>query len=98
MSVREAYPKPKLPTSHYFFSLARGERMHTFALRPSLLWSIVALAPILAAWSVGASLFIAFHDQMLGAVVAREAEETGCACIFSEDFGKRDFLRPICGG
>ena len=74
MSVREAYPKPKLPTSHYFFSLARGERMHTFALRPSLLWSIVALAPILAAWSVGASLFIAFHDQMLGAVVAREAE------------------------
>jgi len=74
MSVREAYPKPRLPTSHYFFSLARGEKMRTFALRPALFWSILALTPILAVWSLGASLFIAFHDEMLGAVVAREAE------------------------
>ena len=74
MPVREAYPKPRLPTSHYFFSLARGDRMRTFALRPACLWAVLALAPILAAWSVGATLFIAFHDQMLGAVVAREAE------------------------
>jgi murein DD-endopeptidase MepM/ murein hydrolase activator NlpD len=74
MSVREAYRKPKLPTSHYFFSLARGDRMRTFALRPLVVWAILALAPILAAWSIGASLFIAFHDQMLAAVVAREAE------------------------
>ena len=74
MSVREAYPKPRLPTSHYFFSLARGESMRTFALRPGLFWSMLALAPILAVWSLGASLFIAFHDDMLGAIVAREAE------------------------
>ena len=74
MPVREAYPKPRLPTSHYFFSLARGDRMRTFALRPACLWAILALTPILGAWSVGATLFIAFHDQMLGAVVAREAE------------------------
>ena len=74
MSVREAYPKPRLPTSHYFFSLARGESMRTFALRPGVLWSILALAPILAVWSLGASLFLAFHDDMLGAIVARQAE------------------------
>jgi murein DD-endopeptidase MepM/ murein hydrolase activator NlpD len=74
MPVRESYPKPRLPTSHYFFSLARGDRMRTFALRPIALWAILAVTPIFAAWSAGATLFIAFHDQMLGAVVAREAE------------------------
>jgi murein DD-endopeptidase MepM/ murein hydrolase activator NlpD len=74
MAAREAYPKPKLPTSHYFFSLARGENMRTFALRPGLFWCILSLAPILAAWCVGATLYIAFHDDMLGALVAREAE------------------------
>jgi murein DD-endopeptidase MepM/ murein hydrolase activator NlpD len=74
MAVREAYPRPKLPTSHYFFSLARGENMRTFAVRPVLFWGILSLAPILAVWGFGASLFIAFHDDMLGAIVAREAE------------------------
>jgi murein DD-endopeptidase MepM/ murein hydrolase activator NlpD len=74
MSAPDAYPGPKLPTSHYFFSLARGENMRTFALRPSLVWCILSLGPILAAWSLGATLFIAFHDDMLGAIVAREAD------------------------
>ncbi|WP_158812919.1 M23 family metallopeptidase [Methylocapsa sp. S129] len=74
MAAPNAYPRPKLPTSHYFFSLARGESMRTFALRPALFWCIVSLTPILAVWSLSASLFIAFHDDMLGAIVAREAE------------------------
>jgi murein DD-endopeptidase MepM/ murein hydrolase activator NlpD len=74
MSLREAYPKPQLPNSHYFFSLARGEKIHTFALRPVVLWGLIALLPALALWSAGAGLFIAFHDDMLGALVARQAE------------------------
>jgi murein DD-endopeptidase MepM/ murein hydrolase activator NlpD len=74
MAVRDAYPKARLPTSHYFFSLAHGERIRTFALRPWLFWSLLTLMPILAIWSAGASLFIACHDDMLGAIVAREAE------------------------
>jgi murein DD-endopeptidase MepM/ murein hydrolase activator NlpD len=74
MSLRQAYPKPQLPNSHYFFSLARGENIRTFALRPALLWALLALAPLLAIWSVGASLFLAFHDDMLGTLVARQAE------------------------
>ena len=59
MSVRQAYPKPRLPTSHYFFSLARGEKMRTFALRPGVFWALLTLAPILAIWSLGATLYIA---------------------------------------
>ena len=74
MAVRDAYPRPKLPTSHYFFSLARGENMRTFAVRPVLFWCVLSLGPILAAWSLGATLFIIFHDDMLGAIVAREAD------------------------
>ncbi len=74
MSLREAYPKPQLPNSHYFFSLARGEKIRTFALRPATFWVLIALLPALALWSAGASLFIAFHDDMLGALVARQAE------------------------
>jgi murein DD-endopeptidase MepM/ murein hydrolase activator NlpD len=74
MAARNAYPKARLPTSHYFFSLARGERISTFALRPWLFWSLLTLMPIFGVWSVGASVFIACHDDMLGAIVAREAE------------------------
>src|ERR1700722_5332742 len=74
MLVRQAYPKPRVPTSHYFFSLARGKNMRTFALRPAVFWTILTLAPLLALWSLSASLYIALHDDMLGAIVAREAE------------------------
>jgi murein DD-endopeptidase MepM/ murein hydrolase activator NlpD len=48
--------------------------MHTFALRPGIFWSAVTAAPLLAAWALIASLYIGFHDDMLGAVVARQAE------------------------
>jgi murein DD-endopeptidase MepM/ murein hydrolase activator NlpD len=74
MSLREAYPKPQLPNSHYFFSLARGERIRTFALRPAMLWALIGLVPLLGLWSAGTTLFIAFHDDMLSALVARQAE------------------------
>lgn len=74
MSLRQSYPQPQLPNSHYFFSLARGENIRTYALRPALLWALVALVPALALWSAGSGLFLAFHDDMLGALVARQAE------------------------
>jgi len=74
MSLRDAYPKPQLPNSHYFFSLARGENIRTFALRPAMLWALLGVVPLLALWSAGSTVFIAFHDDMLTALVARQAE------------------------
>jgi murein DD-endopeptidase MepM/ murein hydrolase activator NlpD len=74
MALRDAYPRPRLPTSHYFVSLARGENMRTLTMRPLLLWGLLALAPLLGLWSVGATLFIAFHDDVLTAFVSRQAE------------------------
>ena len=44
MSLREGYPEPGLPTTHYFLSLSRGDAIRTVTLRPTGLWTIAALA------------------------------------------------------
>ena len=74
MSVRESFPRAKLPRSHYFLSVARGESVRTMACRPFALWSAAALLPLVLLWASAASLYIAFHDDMLGVYVARQAE------------------------
>ena len=74
MAQRDRYPRPTAPNSHYFFSLARGESIRTFAVRPFALWILAAVAPLLAAWAGAATLYVAFHDEMLGAMASRQAE------------------------
>ncbi len=74
MAPRDRFPQPKIPDSHYFFSLARGERIRTFAVRPFVLWGLAAVAPLLAVWAGAATLYVAFHDEMLNVMVSRQAE------------------------
>ena len=74
MSLRERHPRPGLPTSHYFFSLSRGDSIRTFMLRPAAMWTLVALAPLSLAWGVAATAYLAFHDDLMGAIVVRQAE------------------------
>ncbi len=74
MSLRERYPQPGLPTSHYFFSLSRGDSIRTFMLRPAALWALVAFAPLSLAWGAAAAAYLALHDDLIGAIVARQAE------------------------
>ena len=74
MSLREAYPKAKVPNSHFFFTLSRGERMRTFAFRPASLYAAASLIPLLAAWYLGATVYLIFRDDMLGAMMKRQAE------------------------
>ncbi len=74
MSIRDAYPRAQLPRSHYFVSIARGEGFRTFALRPFVIWAALSLLPLAMLWGAGATAFIAFHDDMIGAVLARQAE------------------------
>ncbi len=75
MSLRDAYPRPRLPPDrHYYFSVAHGEDLRTYSLRPVALWALTAVLPLLILWGAGATLFIAFHDDMLSALVARQAE------------------------
>ena len=74
MSSSDGLPRVQLPRSHYFLSVARGDSFRTFALRPVALWAALALAPLAMLWGAGATLYIAFHDDLLGVFLAREAE------------------------
>ncbi|HLW91367.1 MAG TPA: M23 family metallopeptidase [Roseiarcus sp.] len=74
MSLRDAYPRPRTVTLQYFFSSVRGDDLRTYALRPALLWTFGAVFVALAIWSVGSTLFILFHDDMLATLIARQAE------------------------
>ena len=74
MPIREKFPKAQLPRSHYFFSIGRGDSLRTFALRPLTLWAIIALLPLSLLWGGGATLYLAFHDEMLGIFLTHQIE------------------------
>ncbi|MGB3580546.1 MAG: M23 family peptidase, partial [Roseiarcus sp.] len=42
-------------------------------LRPAGLWAIAALTALLIVWASAVSAYIAFHDDLLSAVVTRQA-------------------------
>ena len=74
MSPRSRYPQPRLSTSHYFISLARGDRMHTLALRPWFLHGlgVASLGCLLLCLAAGGYLF--FRGDMVTALIMRQAE------------------------
>ena len=74
MSLRSSRPRPKAPRSQYFFSRASGENIRTVAVRPFALWSLIAVFAISLLWGGAAMLYVAFRDDMLGALAARQAE------------------------
>jgi murein DD-endopeptidase MepM/ murein hydrolase activator NlpD len=74
MPLRDFRTRPKSARTHYFLSHARGDAIRTVALRPIVVWLLVALAPISLVWGGGATLYLVFHDDMLGVLAARQAE------------------------
>jgi murein DD-endopeptidase MepM/ murein hydrolase activator NlpD len=74
MSTRERFPSAKLPRSHYFLTVSRGEKVRALAVRPSVAAIALAAVPLLAIWATGATAFIAFHDQVVAALVSRESQ------------------------
>ncbi len=72
MSLREE--EPALPTSHYFLSISRGDAIRTFMVRPAALWAIAALALIPLVLAAAATAYVALHDDLMGAIVARQAQ------------------------
>ena len=71
MSLREGYPQPGL---HYCLSFSRGEALRTVRLPPAGVWALAALAMLLFAWTAAVTLYVAFHDDVIGAILARQAE------------------------
>ena len=75
MSVRTHFPSAKQPDSHFFFTVARGERQKRFALRPGALYSLAAGLPLLGAIYLGATAYLFFRDDMVAALMARQARQ-----------------------
>jgi murein DD-endopeptidase MepM/ murein hydrolase activator NlpD len=74
MSLREDAPESGLPTTHYFLSLSHGDDIRTIMVRRAGFWAIAAIAALLFAWSGVVTAYLAFHDDLLRAVVARQSE------------------------
>ena len=65
--------RAQLPRSHFFITVARGHGARTFALRPYAIFALISLLPLALIWAGAATVYIAFHDDMLAAYLTREA-------------------------
>ena len=73
MSLREGYP-PGPPGPRYRLSLSRGDGVRMVSLGPASVWAIAGLVLLTFAWSAAVTLYVAFHDDLMGALLARQAE------------------------
>ncbi len=74
MSMREAMPKARISSSHYFVTLSRGESMRCFAIRPWVAFLAVAVTPVVMSVYLGASLYWVYRDDMLAGLMSRQTE------------------------
>jgi murein DD-endopeptidase MepM/ murein hydrolase activator NlpD len=74
MSLRANYPEARPPGSLYCFSLSRGDAIQSVRLGRAGLGAIAALALLSFAWTASITLYVAFHDDVMRAVLARQAE------------------------
>ena len=74
MSLREHYPGSGPPESHYCLSLSRGDAVRSVRLGRAGVGTIVALALLSFAWTASVTLYVAFHDDLMGAILARQAQ------------------------
>ena len=74
MSLREGYPEARPPGSHYCLSLSRGDVIRSVRLGRAGVGALAALALISFAWTTSVTVYVAFHDDVMGAILARQAE------------------------
>ena len=75
MSLRDQRSQAAKVRAQFYFSHARGAAVRTVAVRPLILWSASTVVALSLVWAAAATLYLAFHDDMLGALAAREAEQ-----------------------
>ena len=74
MSSREDYPEARPPGSHYCLSLSRGDATHSVRLGRAGVGALAALALLTFAWTASVTFYVAFHDDLMGAILARQVE------------------------
>ncbi len=72
MSSRAGFPKAKLSRSHYFLTLARGENMRCFALRPWALYAAAGIFPLCGVLYFSASLVYIMRDDVVTGMYQRQ--------------------------
>ncbi len=75
MSLRDQRSRPAKVGTHFYFSHARGDAIRTVAVRPLVLWSLAAFAALTLVWAGLTTVYLVFHDDLLAALTAREAEQ-----------------------
>ena len=76
MSLREGYPEARPPGSHYCLSLSRGDATRSVRLGRAGVGALAALALLSLAWTASVTVYVAFHDDVIGAILTRQAEMT----------------------
>ena len=74
MSLREGYPQSRPPGSHLCLSLSLGGGGRTVRLGPASVGAIAAVAVLFFAWTAAITLYVTFHDDVIGAILARQAQ------------------------
>ena len=62
-----------LPRSHYFLTISRGEGMRTWAVRSPLVHLATVLVPLLVICGLLGGLYVAFHDDLVAGLMARQS-------------------------
>src|SRR5271154_4937427 len=71
MSLRQGYPQLG---AYCCLSLSRGGAVRTVRLGRISVGAIAALALLSFAWTASVTLYVAFHDDLMGAILARQVE------------------------
>jgi hypothetical protein len=74
MSLRADPSEAMPPGSLYSLSLSRGDAVRSIRLGRAAVWAIAALALLSVAWTASITLYFAFHDDVIGAILARQVE------------------------
>ena len=73
MSTRNAFPKARLPDSHYFVTFARGDDAKCYAIRPWALFGLGIVFPVCALLFFAASAVFVLRDDMLSGLMHRQS-------------------------
>src|SRR5882757_2216257 len=71
MSLREGYPEAG---PHCCLSLSQGDAIRSVRLGRAGVAVLAALALLLFAWTASVTFYVVFHDDLMGAILTRQAE------------------------
>jgi murein DD-endopeptidase MepM/ murein hydrolase activator NlpD len=74
MSLRADSPEARPPGSLYCLSISRGDAIRSVRLGRAGIGAIAALALLAFSWTASITLYVAFHDDVIGAILARQVE------------------------